>query len=165
MTVRCKRCNGNRVQLGYWANPNTKNVQWDEPLFDVNQAPETIGVQWCVDCQDHTELLFEDDHPPTKTAPDGEKIIMSTSCRWHVEDHPASDDLHIVDENRLIVGLVQRPYLVEDEPATLLAAGTMAAAPQMLDALSTAITFLTDPGATDGQEAVEAAINAAAGSD
>ena len=37
----------------------------------------------------------------------------------------------------------------------------IASAPELLEALSTALTFITDPGATDGREAVEAVINAA----
>jgi hypothetical protein len=57
--LRCKECNGINVQLVYWCNPNSKEVDWGEPVFDMNQAPSNIGVQWCGDCREHVEMVEE----------------------------------------------------------------------------------------------------------
>lgn len=58
----------------------------------------------------------------------------------------------IVDSN----GLQVADHIPSNEDGVM-----MAAAPKMANALSLALTYLTDPGATDGQDAVEAAINEA----
>lgn len=56
MKYKCKACGSTNVQIGMWVNPNTMKVMSEEPLFDINQAPDNVGVQWCENCEEHTEL-------------------------------------------------------------------------------------------------------------
>jgi hypothetical protein len=56
--IICKKCHHADVQVAMWCNPNTKEVvEENEPVFDYNEAPNTIQTQWCPDCKDECEVM------------------------------------------------------------------------------------------------------------
>ena len=84
------------------------------------------------------------------------------SERWHVGDRTPDDgDIVILDENRLVVCSLPWGMDPEGDAQQMASARLLAAAPQLLDALCLALTFITDPEAIAGRAAVERRINAA----
>jgi hypothetical protein len=81
------------------------------------------------------------------------------SERFHV-DADREGDICIVDENGLTAARLVRGDK-DGERYQLETARLLAASGELADALSLALTWMTDPGATDGKEAVERDINAA----
>ena len=80
------------------------------------------------------------------------------SERYHV-DADLERDICLLDENGLVVASMPHGNDDECERSQMETAAMLAAAPQLADALSLALTWLTDPDATEGREAVEKAIN------
>jgi hypothetical protein len=84
------------------------------------------------------------------------------SERWHVGDRaPVDGDITVLDENGLVVCSLPWGTDADGDAKQLASARLLAASPALLDALSLALTFITDPGATLGRAAVEKEINAA----
>ena len=84
------------------------------------------------------------------------------SERWHVGDRtPGDGDIVVLDANRLVVCSLPWGTDPEGDALQLASARLLAAAPELLDALSLALTFITDPDATAGRAAVERDINVA----
>lgn len=54
--IVCKKCKSADVIVAFWANPNTKEVDWDMPAFDYNEAPNNVCVQYCNNCEDEAKL-------------------------------------------------------------------------------------------------------------
>ena len=54
--IICKRCKGTKIQIAYWANPNTEEIINWEPVFDYNEAPDNVQVQWCATCEDEVKV-------------------------------------------------------------------------------------------------------------
>ena len=54
--IVCKKCNGPNVIIAFWVNPNTREVDHWEPVFDYNEAPDNVQAQYCQDCQDEVEV-------------------------------------------------------------------------------------------------------------
>jgi len=54
----CKKCGSPDIHVAMWANPNTNELMVDgEPLFDYNQAPKNICVQYCNICDEECEVM------------------------------------------------------------------------------------------------------------
>lgn len=53
----CKKCGSPDIHVAMWANPNTNELMVDgEPLFDYNQAPKNICVQYCNICDEECKV-------------------------------------------------------------------------------------------------------------
>ena len=80
--------------------------------------------------------------------------------RFHVDANNIQG-ICIMDENGFCVAWMNHARDAYGERTQLTTARLLAASAELADALSLALTWMTDPGATDGKEAVERRINAA----
>lgn len=52
----CAKCGSPEIQVAMWASPNTNKLIDSEPIFDINQAPNNICVQWCNICDEEVDI-------------------------------------------------------------------------------------------------------------